>query len=458
MRPGPAGPVTTDSRRLAAGQWFLALSGERFDGHDFLPHAKVAGCAGAIARHVPDGWDRGFIRVDDGLDALQKLAAWVRDGFRGPVVGITGSAGKTTTRAMAALVLGQGDPAGARVVHATEGNLNNHIGVPLTILSAPVDADAWVIEMGMSNFGEIDLLQRIARPTVRLITNVGAAHLEGVGDLDGVARAKGELFAGAAPGDVCCVNMDDPKVAALPIPDGVRVLRYGRPPDADSLGIDDSSNGLDVRLTDARVDPNSLATRFRVEVPGDGVVRGQVASPGLHLADDAAAAIAIGVALHQDAERMAARLARYAPVGMRLRIESGPHQTRVINDAYNANPLSMRASLDTLAAIEGVPRIALLGDMLELGGAEDQAHQEIVAHARASGIERVGLAGPRFARAARSLGLSPDDQLLVADDAVALGRQLADALQPGEVILVKGSRGMAMERALQSIAETAASA
>ncbi|MEC7949015.1 MAG: UDP-N-acetylmuramoyl-tripeptide--D-alanyl-D-alanine ligase, partial [Myxococcota bacterium] len=345
---GPAGPLGTDSRRLASGTWFVALSGERFDGHDFLAMARDSGCAGAIARHVPDGWDRGFVRVEDGLTALQDVARHVRRGFPGPVVGITGSAGKTTTRALTALAL-----AGLGPIHSTQGNLNNHIGLPLTVLRAPVGAAAWVLEMGMSGFGEIDLLQSIGGPTVRVITNVGAAHIEGVGSLEGVARAKGELFAGARPGDTCVANADDPRVAALPVPDGVRVLRYG------------TSHGCDIRLTDAVVDPDGLCTRFRIET-GDSVVRGTIPAPGAYLAENAAAAVAVAVALRAPLDGMGARLATYEPVGMRLRLEAGPAGSRVLNDAYNANPLSVAATLRTLAAMPG-RRIALLGDMLELG-------------------------------------------------------------------------------------------
>ncbi|MCB9779995.1 MAG: UDP-N-acetylmuramoyl-tripeptide--D-alanyl-D-alanine ligase [Alphaproteobacteria bacterium] len=442
VAPGPPGHVGTDSRRLGPGQWFLALSGDRFDGHDFLPHARSAGCAGAIGQRVPADWDRGFIRVDDGLTALQALAGWVRDGFPGPVVGITGSAGKTTTRAMTALVMGQDDPDGLRV-HCTQGNLNNHIGVPLTILDAPVEADAWVLEMGMSGFGEIDLLQRIGKPTVRLITNVGPAHLDGVGDLDGVKRAKGELFAGARPGDVCVVNADDPRVASIPVPDGVRVVRYG--------AIHDPSRPVDVRLTDALVAPDTLETRFRIETPGDGVVLGRLASPGLHLAQNACAAVAVGVALHIDPARMAARLARYEPVGMRQRIEDGPDGLRFVNDAYNANPISMAASLRTLAAVQGARRVALLGDMLELGATEAQAHQETLALALDLGIDLVGLAGPRFTAAAQALGHAQDPRLLLSPSSEDLGALVAPRLQTGDVVLAKGSRGLAMERALQSI-------
>jgi UDP-N-acetylmuramoyl-tripeptide--D-alanyl-D-alanine ligase len=358
------------------------------------------------------------------------LARFVRAHFTGPVVGITGSAGKTTTRALVGLVA-----TGLGKVHQTVGNLNNHVGVPLTILAAPLDADVWVIEMGMNHLGEIAVLQDIAAPTVRLITNVGAAHLEGVGSLEGVAKAKGELFDGARPGDICCVNVDDPRVRALPVPAGVRVLRYG------------SESDCDVRLSDALVDPHQLVTRFRVE-SGASVVRGVLPSPGLHLAHDACAAIAAGVALRVPFEGMGKALARYEPVGMRLRIEDGPQRSKVINDAYNANPMSMEASLRMLASLPdkaagGVRRIAVLGDMLELGSEEAAAHRATLELAHSLKLDGIFAAGPRFRPTAEALGI------VWAPDAPSLGPLVYASLGEGDVVLVKGSRGMGMERVLQ---------
>lgn len=428
--PGPPGPLSTDSRRIHEGDWFLALVGERFDGHDFLAHAAASGCAGVVAERVPDGWTRGFVETGDTLVALQDIARSARRDFDGPVVGITGTAGKTTTRAMTALAIGA-----LGRVHATVGNLNNHIGVPLTLVDAPVDAAAWVVEMGMSGFGEIDLLQEISKPTVRLITNVGAAHLEGVGSIDGVARAKGELFAGAVPGDVCCINLDDARVAALPLPEGVRRITYGCHPDAQ------------VRLTDATLDGKRLCTRFRVETP-HGPVLGVIDVPGLHLAHNAAAAVAVAVALHLDPEDAARRVATYRPVGMRQRLETLDNGVRVLNDAYNANPVSVRASLDTLAALHGVARVALLGDMLELGPTEDDLHEDVLRHALSLSLDGLGVCGPRFRRAADRIGAT----VVVGDSAEELGRSMGAQLAQDAVVLVKGSRGIRMERAIPLLA------
>ena len=435
VRAAEAGRICTDTRKLQPGDWFLAIKGERFDAHDFLPKAREAGIAGAIASHVPQGWDRGFIEVGDGLTALQDIARRVRSDYQGPVVGITGSAGKTTTRALIGLAL---QPLG--VVHQTSGNFNNHIGVPLTILDAPVGADAWVLEMGMNHLGEIDLLQEIGRPTVRVITNVGAAHLEGVGSIERVAQAKGELFAGARAGDILCINVDDPHVAGLAIPPGVRLIRYG------------SSMDSDIRLTDAAIDPSTLETRFRIETP-TGRILGVIPSPGLHLAHNATAAVAVARALRVSADEIGPLLGQYAPVGMRLRIEEGPGQIRVINDAYNANPMSMAASLNTLCSVPRVGearRIALLGDMLELGDGEIEAHREMIDLAEQLDVDVLGLAGPRFAEAAGA-----QSRHLLSEDAQGLARLLKNTLKPGDVVLLKGSRGLAMEGVLTALATEA---
>ena len=429
-RPGPAGAICTDTRKLGEGDWFLALRGERFDGHDFLEQASEAGIAGAIAEEAPVGWERGLVVVDDTLEALQAASSWRRERFRGPVVGITGSAGKTTTRAMIERVLA---PLGR--VHGTAGNLNNHIGLPLSVLASPDDADVWVLEMGMSGPGEIELLQRLARPTVRLITNVSAAHLQSTGTLEGVAACKQEMFDGARAGDLVLVNVDDPLVAAMPVPGAATVLRYG------------SETGCDVELLHAEVDGGALCTRVHVRTPR-GEVRATVPAPGHHLALDALAAVAVGHVLGVSCAEMAAGLEAYVPVGMRMRIERYAGIT-VINDAYNANPASLAAALRTLMQADGTRRIALLGDMLELGEAEADAHREAVVLASELGVDLLGLAGPRMGTAAAHATVP----VVVGEDSSVLGQLVAPGLRSGDVVLVKGSRGARMERVLQGLGD-----
>lgn len=423
---GPSGPVTTDSRRVPPGAWFVALRGDRFDGHDFLAHALAAGCAGAVVERAPDGWTAGLVVVPDTLAALQDLARWVRARFVGPVVGITGSAGKTSTRVMVVEVLRERGR-----VHHTHGNLNNHVGLPLTVLDLPPDAELMVLEMGMNHPGEIALLQDVGQPDVRLITNVGAAHVEGCGSIAGVARAKQELFDGARVGDVLVVNDDDPYVRAMPLPDGTRVVRYGR------------GEGCTVRLTDVAIDPDRLQTRLRIETPS-GTVRATLGVPGAHLAENAAAAVAVGWALHVDPERMGPALSRFEPEGMRNRVER-LGALLVLDDAYNANPLSMGAALRTLAALPG-RKVALLGDMLELGVAEAEAHRDVLALARSLGLDRVMVTGPRMAAAAAAV-----PGVETQPDIEALGAALVADLRAGDTLLVKGSRGARMERLLDLV-------
>jgi len=429
--------VITDTRALGAGDWFLALVGERFDGHAFLERARGAGCAGAVVSGpVPVGWDRGLVRVSDTLKALQDLAAASRSAFEGPVVAITGSVGKTTTRALTVLALSR-----AERVHHTQGNLNNHIGLPLTLLAREPDASLMVLELGMNAPGEIRLLAGICRPHVRLITNVAAAHLEGLGSIEGVARAKGELFDGARVGDLLCVNMDDPRVAALPRPAGSRVLSYGR------------SRGCDLRLIEAHMEqgsgsPPEVRLVFTVEHRGRRVA-GALPGAGLYMADNALAALAVAAGLERPLDESAQALEAYQPVGQRGRLEAGPGGLTILNDAYNANPCSMDAALDTLCALSAARRVALLGDMLELGDAELELHRALLEGALERSLHLVGACGERMMAA--SAGLDGEGRLVVAPDAPALARAMAPLLREGDLVLLKGSRGMAMERILREL-------
>jgi UDP-N-acetylmuramoyl-tripeptide--D-alanyl-D-alanine ligase len=417
------GPINTDTRVSAKGEWFLAIVGVRFDGHDFAHKAQAAGATGGVYTHRPEGWTGSWVQVPDTLRALQDLGRAARDRLTGPVVGLTGSSGKTTTRALIALALDQ-----LGHVHQTQGNLNNHIGVPLTLLAADEAAAASVVEMGTSAPGEIAVLAAISRPDVRLVVNVGPAHLEELGGLDGVAVEKGAMFADARDADTLLVNLDDPRVVAMA--GSGRRIGWGRAPEAD------------IRLLSHEVDGGGWGGVATWGSPA-GILRARLPDPSPHVAHNAAGALAAALALGLDLKRAAADLERYAPVGMRLARVALPNGATVVNDAYNANPASMRASLALLAELPG-RRTAVLGDMLELGTHEAAYHREIAEAAVASGVERVVLVGPRMAAAAIP------GTVAFAEPAEAAA-WLAEDCRSDDIFLLKASRGARLERVLDGL-------
>ena len=440
---GIKGSISTDTRTIKEGVWFVALVGDRFDAHNFLDQAREKGCAGVIAQHVPEDWDRGFVEVSDTLIALQNLARFARDRFTGPVVGITGSAGKTTTRQMIALALGS-----LGKVHATKGNLNNHIGLPLSILAAPQDAELWVLEMGMNALKEIDLLQGISKPTHRLITNVAAAHLEGLGTIENVALAKGELFDGAREGDVLFVNVDDELVRQHPTPPHTKKIFVGKDKDADfrlqEAILQGSSTYMEVSMKNGK-------ENFSLLLP----------SPGLHLAQNATLAFAVAQHMGAKPKDIIESLQNYTPVGARLRMESGPTGYQILNDVYNANPLSMLSSIQTLVALpkeQISTKIALLGDMLEMGDKEIEHHQKLIEDILELELQHVVLVGPRFQQAFRNL-CNNDTKFSFAISAVSNSSDVATELQKRQIFpldhnvacLCKGSRGIKMEQCIEDI-------
>lgn len=428
IRDAVAGPVCTDTRTLTEGAWFLALSGPRFDGHDYLEHALASGAVGAVVERDAAG-HAGAVLVQDTTQALQDLGRFARSRIAAPVVGLTGSSGKTTTRALTSLAL---SPLGA--VHQTSGNLNNHLGVPLTLVAAPVGCAAMVVEMGTSSPGEIAVLADIAQPDIRMIINVGPAHLEDLGGLDGVAVEKGALFEAARPGDVLVVNADDARVLGIERPDGVLTVLVGR------------SAQSQIRITEVEIDPVAMATTVHFDTP-EGGMTSVLPALGEHFAIDAAmalgAAFAAGVCLNE----AASALSKYAPVGMRMRREVLHKGVQVFNDAYNANPASMVASLDVLATLSG-RRVAVLGDMLELGPQQHAYHQEVVAHADGLGLELLVLVGERMERAA---GSAVNTETWATQDHGQAGAMLASWLASGDQILLKGSRGARTEAVLAAL-------
>lgn len=425
VRPGPSGPITANNQTLAPGEWFAALAGPGFDDHAFLPEAAHRGAAGLIAERLPEGLDVPAVIVDDTWRALRRLGHAARSRFDGPVVALTGSTGKTTTRVLTALAL---SPLGE--VHQTPENTNCEPGVALALLTCPDRAAAQVIELGALRPGGIDRLTRSVDPDVRLVVNIGPAHLEHLGDLDGVAREKSALYASARPGDVCVVNADDARARALPLPAGTRRVTFGA--------------GGDVELLDARLHADTLETTAVWRTP-EGEVSARLPTPARFVATDAAAALAVAWSLGVDLAEAAAALPRYTPVGRRLRTVRVAPGATVFDDSFNANPQSVAGALGLIASLPG-RRAAVLGDMYELGPDEASYHSEITELAAGLGLELLVLVGPRMGAAADGV-----DAVLVDDPAGAVA-VLQGWLQRGDRVLVKGSRASRVDQVAAGLA------
>jgi UDP-N-acetylmuramoyl-tripeptide--D-alanyl-D-alanine ligase len=430
----PVTAVGSDSRTLAPGELFVALTGPRFDGHDHLAQAAAAGAAGAlVARRIQSPLPQ--ILVPDTLTALGRLASAWRAARPGRVVAVTGSNGKTTTKEMIAALLG-----GAGPVLATRGNLNNAIGVPLSLLRAR-DEPFLVVEMGASHPGEIAALSALAQPDVALITNAGRAHLEGFGSLEGVARAKGEILGGLGPQGVCVINADDPWA---PLWRGLagtrRVLGFG------------SAEGAEIRLEAVeeplRLDTEGFHSRVRVRTPR-GPLRLELALAGHHNLLNVLASLAAAEALGLDQSQLAAGLSRLRPVPGRLCPKTSSGRAWLIDDSYNANPDSVRAALAVLLGLPG-RRWLVLGDLAELGPGGEALHREIGRESRAAGLDRLWATGPLSAAAVTAFG---DGGRLFADRG-ALAAELAPALGPQDLVLVKGSRSAAMDQVVAALCAT----
>jgi len=430
--------VVIDSREEVSGALFVALAGERFDGHDFVEQAIDAGAAAVLVSRELEGIGAPQVVVEDTLTALQALGLARRREFDGPVVAITGSSGKTSTRRLLAPIV-----SARHATHQPVENYNNHFGVPLTLLGLERRHEAAVLELGCSGFGEIELLTRLSEPTLGLVTNVGPAHLEQLGDLDGVARAKGELFARMAEQATAVVNLDDPRVAAMPLRPA-RQVTFGRGADAD------------VRLIERRTD-RAAGQRIAIEVGGRRI-EARLSLLGIHSASNALAAAAAAVALGFTDTEIVEGLAAAEPVPGRLVPLTGPHESLVIDDTYNANPASTGAALEVLSEVcSAGRRIAVLGDMLELGEAAQRAHLEIGARAARRELAllvTVGELAEAIGRGAREAGLAPERHSHAADHAAA-ARLVRERIGEGMAVLVKGSRGMRMEQVVAALLEGA---
>ena len=428
--------VSTDTRALKAGDLFVALRGERFDGHAFVADAAKAGAVAAMVDAQAGAAPLPTLVVDDTRLALGRLAASWRSRFSLPLVALTGSSGKTTVKEMLAAVLreaaarsGTAD-AGAAVL-ATRGNLNNDIGVPLMLLELRADHRYAVIEMGMNHAGEIRYLTRLARPDIALITNAGRAHIEFLGSEEAIAQAKGEIFEGLKDDGTAIINADDRHAAMWRSLAGTR-RRI-------EFGVD---NPADVSGTYAE---QGLETEIALKTP-HGTATTRIHAPGVHNVRNALGAAAAAVALNIPVDTIAAGLANYAGVKGRLQTKRGLNGSTLIDDTYNANPESVRAAMNVLARTSG-RKIFIFGDMGELGHEAPQLHAELGAYARERGIGELVTLGTHSARTSENFGSGARHYDRIED----LVAQTACALGPDVTVLVKGSRFMKMERVVAAL-------
>ena len=416
----PVTGVTTDSRAVQPGQLFIPLVGERFDGHAYIAKALDGGAAGCLTAAAPETLLPGklYIQVADTRLALKALASWYRNKFDLPVVQVTGSAGKTTTKEMIASVLSQ-----RYNTLRTEGNFNNDIGAPLTLLRLMPEHQAAVIETGMNHFGEIRYLGEMVRPDIAVITNVGDAHIENLGNTrQGILRAKCEIFENLTPEGIAVLNGDDELLNTVTLPQ--TILRCG------------VGDGCGVRVTD--IDDRGLeGVACTVTIEGEHY-RLTTSAPGRYMIYPMAMAAAIGRRLGLTGEEIAAGVAAYTTVGSRMHLIRLPGERLVIDDCYNANPQSMAEGLRMLAASPAQHRVAVLGDMGELGELTVPAHEDMGRLCRELGLDRVIAIGPKAASIARTAGEAAEHFDTIADALPALRA----AFVPGAAALVKASHAM----------------
>ncbi len=427
--------VTNDSRLATRGALFVALRDVR-DGHDFIPDAYRKGAAGVIAERLIDldGWlersarrDFAYIIVDDCITALQKLSAYWRSKHGIQVVGVTGSVGKTSTKEMIATVLSEE----FRVL-SNEKNMNNEIGLPLSLLRLDDTHEKAVLEMGMYDIGEINLLCAIARPQIGVVTNVSHSHLERLWTIERIAQAKSELVEALPDDGIAILNGDDPLVSQMAAKTGASHIFFG------------TGSECDVRATRIRV--NGLKG-ISFDLVYDGKTA-RVKTPllGRHTVYPCLAAAAVGIAQGMSLDEIA-RALKKAPSTVRLQALPGKNRSSILDDTYNASPVSTNAALDLLAKLRG-RRIAILGDMFELGSYEEQGHREVGRRAARS-VDRLIVVGKR----ARWIG---DEALSAGLKAVEFAETNAGVsieLQPNDYVLVKGSRGMRMEEIVARLVE-----
>ncbi|MGN0376315.1 MAG: UDP-N-acetylmuramoyl-tripeptide--D-alanyl-D-alanine ligase [Suilimivivens sp.] len=424
--------VVIDSRKIEKDGVFIATRGERVDGHDFIPQVAEKGALAVVCEKRPEGCDIPYILVKDSFQALKDLAEFYRQQLSIPVIGITGSVGKTSTKEMIASVLSE-----KFCILKTEGNFNNEVGLPLTVLRIRKEHEAAVLEMGISNFGEMHRLSKIARPDICVMTNIGQCHLENLGSREGILKAKSEIFDYMNPEGYIFVNGDDDMLLRVKGKGSHSPVHFGLNPVNEVFASDVMNRGL---LGSHAVIHMGLSV-FPVEIP----------LPGVHMVNNALAAAAVGNCLGLTKEQIQAGISKVEAVGGRSHVMSLPSYT-VIDDCYNANPVSMKAAIDLLTMALG-RKVAILGDMFELGEREKELHAEVGAYAMEKEIDTMICVGElsefMYKAACRVNKKSEVHYFATREEMLA---SLKKILKPGDSILVKASHSMQFEKVVEFLA------
>jgi len=425
--------ITTDSRQAAEGCLFVAVKGERVDGHDFIPSVFEKGALCVIAEHEPEAAEGAWIQVESSLQAIKDMAEFYRQQLAVRVVGVTGSVGKTSTKEVIASVLSE-----KYHVLKTLGNFNNELGLPLTVFRLRGEHQVAVLEMGISDFGEMHRLSKIARPDVCVMTNIGQCHLEFLKDRDGILRAKSEIFDYLAEDGTVILNGDDDKLSTIKEVKGIRPVFFG------------VESGREIYADE--IEPKGLkGIRCRIHA-GEESLSVLIPIPGYHMVLNALAAAAVGLTMGLTMEQIGAGIEKLQPLGGRFHIiEKGT--MLIIDDCYNANPVSMKASLDVLKDAEH-RKVAILGDMFELGENAAELHASVGCHAAENKIDLlicVGEASRHMAEAAFQTGGC--GEVLQVPTLAALLEVLPKLIQEDDTILVKASHGMHFEKVVERLQE-----
>lgn len=435
-----AAGVVLDSRKVEKDYIFIATRGERVDGHSFIDSVFAAGAMGVICEKAPEHPKGAYILVKDSFQALKDVAEYYRSRLDIKVVGITGSVGKTSTKEFVASVLSEG----FRVVK-TAGNFNNEVGLPLTVLGIREDCEVAVLEMGISNFGEMHRLSRIARPDVCLITNIGQCHLENLGTRDGILKAKTEIFDFMQENGAVCLNGDDDKLVTIQEVKGKAPLFFGGDDNNGIYATNYKNKGLEGSSAKIHINTSTVKADFEAEIP----------LPGEHMLYNALAATAVGVQFGLSIEKIREGIRNVEPVGGRSHVIHTDRMT-LIDDCYNANPVSMKAAIDLLAVTDtdgGKRRVAILGDMFELGEKEKELHAEVGTYAAEKNIDElicIGALCQNMYEAAKDVENTTTKVYYFADKESMLTR-LDELICNGDIVLIKASHGMHFEKLLEKL-------